>query len=428
MAEPDEVLYALVWLPALIEYVEWVLRSAAQRGIRRLYFLARDAYPMYLTSRMLCASRVLGIDCRYLKVSRYALRIPEHHLLGADCVERICIGGIRVTFEKIMRRAGLDAAETDAVAKAIGFGKPLGQELLYPEIMALKPVLAGCETFLRAVERRSSAAYPKAVGYLEQEGLLEDIPYALVDSGWVGTMQETVERLLRTRKPELRVEGFYFGLYELPRTADPSQYHSFYFGPRSELRRKVNFSNCLFETIFSSPQGMTLGYRKTGQGLEAVESEIPNQNAEKLANYAVLLNRFLECYCEAPPASEHRLACPALLSLFMGHPQSWEVSAFGDNLFCDDVLEGTLQEVAAHLSDTEIKNLRLSRKLLLILGVKKGEIHESAWIEGSIVRNGRYIRKNLYHARIYKHFIYMRKLWKNRRNHRKNSISLSYKN
>lgn len=407
--------------------MEWVLQSAAQRGIRRLYFLARDAYPMYQAAQMLCSSRSLNIDCRYLKVSRYALRVPEYHLLGRDCVERICIGGIRVTFEKIMRRAGLEAEETNAVARAVGFEGQLQRELLYPEIMALKPVLADCDVFLRAVERRSAEAYPAAIGYLEQEGLLDEVPYALVDSGWVGTLQETMERLLRTRRLDLRLEGFYFGLYELPQTAGRSQYHSFYFGPESGLRRKVRFSNCLFETIFSSPDGMTLGYRETGQGFEAAESDRSNQNAGRLKKYSALLARFLECYCNIPSPAEYKYTCPALLSLHMGSPQQWEVAAFGDNLFCDDVLEGTLQEVAAHLSDAEIKDLRFSRKLFLTLGIRKGEIHESAWIEGSIVRNGRYIRKNLYHARIYKYAIYTRKLWKNRRNHQKSNFSLLYK-
>lgn len=418
----------MVWLPALIEYVEWVLRSAAQRGIRRLYFLARDAWPMYQAAQMLCSARGLKIDCRYLKVSRYALRVPEYHLLGRECVERICIGGIRVTFEKIMRRAGLEAEETAAVARAVGFEGQLQRELLYPEILALKPVLADCDVFLRAVERRSVEAYPAAIGYLEQEGLLDEVPYALVDSGWVGTLQETMERLLRTRRPDLRLEGFYFGLYELPQTVSRSQYHSFYFGPESGLRRKVRFSNCLFETIFSSPDGMTLGYRETGQGFEPAESDQSNQNAERLKKYSALLVSFMDCYCSILSPAEYKYACPALLSLHMGSPQHWEVVAFGDNLFCDDVLEGTLQEVAAHLSDEEIRCLRFSRKLLLFLGVKKGEVHESAWTEGSIVRNGRYIRKNLFHARTYKYFIYMRKLWKDRQNHRKNSTSLSYKN
>lgn len=424
---PDETLYGLVWLPALTEYVEWVLQSAARRGIRRLYFLARDAWPMYQAAQMLCSARGWKIDCRYLKVSRYGLRVPEYHLLGGDCVERICTGGIRVTFEKIMRRAGLEAEETAAVARAVGFEGQLQRELLYPEILALKPVLAGCEVFLRAVERHSAAAYPAAIGYLEQEGLLDEVPCALVDSGWVGTLQETMERLLRTRRPNLRLEGFYFGLYELPRTVDRAQYHSFYFGPESGLGRKVRFSNCLFETVFSSPDGMTLGYRETGQGFEPVESDRPNQNTVRLKEYGALLTAFLECYCGIPSPKESRRACPGLLGLHMGSPQQWEVAAFGDNLFCDDVLEGTLQEVAAHLSGEEIKCLRFSRKLLLFLGVKKGEVHESAWIEGSIVRNGRYIRKNLFHARTYKYVIYLRKLWKNRQNHRKNSTSLSYK-
>lgn len=413
---PDEMLYALVWLPALVEYVEWVLRNARRRGIRRLYFLARDAYPMYLAAQMINSARELGIDCRYLKVSRYALRLPEYHLLGRECVERICTGGIRVTFEKIMRRAGLEAEEITAVARAVGFERQMCRELLYSEIMALKPVLADCPVFLQAVEHRSVAACPAAIGYLEQEGLLEDIPYALVDSGWVGTLQETMQRLLQTRKEDLKLEGFYFGLYELPQTARTAQYSSFYFGPRQGLGRKVRFSNCLFETVFSSPDGMTMGYQKAGGGYEAVESTAPNPNAERLTKYAELLSRFTAYYCQLPAQEADRPVCPTLLALLMGSPQRWEVDAFGDCLFCDDVLEGTLQPVAMYLDCREIRNQQFLRKAMIMLGLKRAELHESAWIEGSIARNGWCVRRYLYHVRIYKNFVYMRKIWKNRHN------------
>ena len=76
-----------------------------------LYFLARDGYQMYLAARQLCKQYDLDIECRYLKVSRYAVRVPEYHLLGERCLERICVGGIDVTFEKIMQRAALTDKE-----------------------------------------------------------------------------------------------------------------------------------------------------------------------------------------------------------------------------------------------------------------------------------------------------------------------------
>ena len=88
---------------------------------KRLYFLARDGYQMYLAAQQLCKQYDLDIECRYLKVSRYAVRVPEYHLLGERCLERICVGGIDVTFEKIMQRAALTDKEAEEIAALAGY-------------------------------------------------------------------------------------------------------------------------------------------------------------------------------------------------------------------------------------------------------------------------------------------------------------------
>ena len=80
--ESDKQMYAVCWAPALVEYVMWVLSEALQDKQERLYFLARDAYPMYLIAQQIVTKFNLQIEIRYLRVSRYSLRIPEYHLLG----------------------------------------------------------------------------------------------------------------------------------------------------------------------------------------------------------------------------------------------------------------------------------------------------------------------------------------------------------
>lgn len=36
-----------VLAPVMVEYVKWILSRAQQLGIQRIYFLARDGWPMY---------------------------------------------------------------------------------------------------------------------------------------------------------------------------------------------------------------------------------------------------------------------------------------------------------------------------------------------------------------------------------------------
>lgn len=410
-------LYVTVLIPILIEFVSWVLEEATNRGIKRLYFLARDGYQMYLVAEKLCQIKQIPIDCRYLKVSRYAMRTPEYHLLKDRCVDYICTGGIDVTLERIMKRAGLTESQAEQYlpeqdAKSI---------LNYQEVMGLRDTLRNNQQFLESVYKCSKEQYEPTIAYLRQEGLFEDIKYALVDSGWVGTLQKSIAHLVE--RPDL--EGFYFGIYETPKDIDADRYHAFYFGQKWGLHRKVGFSNCLFEAIFTSPEGMTLRYRKQGDKYVPVTdfAENPNkalieENCQCLAEYMNIYAKLLHNYeitqnVEKPNNYKARLKfIKALLSKFMGEPTTLEVGSFGDLLFSDDVLEGNLKKVAADLTAAEIHTQRFLNKAFIMLGIKKEEIHESAWIEGSIVKEGRHISQNLFHAKVYKYFVYIRKMVK----------------
>lgn len=406
-------LYLHVFAPVLLEYVAWVLFSAVHSGKKRLYFLARDGYQMYLAAVWLCGAWKLDIECRYLMVSRYAVRVPEYFLQQEQCLERICIGGIDVTFEKIMRRAALTEEEGFRSAERTGYGDRYRRVMSYKEVLELKERLKKEQCFLSDVYKHSRLAYPAVMGYFRQEGLLEEVPYALVDSGWTGTLQQSIRNLLRTEKKELNLEGYYFGLYEIPEKEPEEAYHSFYFGPRWGLRRKVYFSNCLFEAVFSAPQGMTLGYRREQESYIPVLDSKEGQNGEQLRNNIRLLERFLQEYTRLVSGKEGQNGeqlSEQLLMQCMGKPSGYELLAYGNMLFSDDVLEDAVKKVADRLSEKEIKNQHFWNKVRIMLGWKKETIHESAWIEGSIVENGVHVKSNLRHAALYKYFVYLRKM------------------
>lgn len=488
MTAADEI-YLSVFAPVASAFVEWVISRAVRSGKKRLYFLARDGYPMYVISSMLCEMRHIDMDIRLLSVSRYALRLPEYHLLGEGAIDRIVIGGIDVTLRKIFKRGGLTDDEGAAVARALGMEAEQDKILNYGQVMELKESLRRCDVFLKYIYDHSYKAYPAAIGYMEQMGMLDDEAYALVDSGWTGTLQQTITNLLRVKKPDFMVEGYYFGLYELPRGVNVNNYHSFYFSPGKGLRRKVKFSNCLFETVFSQDCGMTLGYCKKGKGIlesgagsgevngnktgagngEVSRNERGVENGEKNRNErgaeygeesreesekesgakdekeiyvpqknkagnpnSRQLNRNLEILKEYTHiygsitsemsekdidrmCEENTAACDRLLKDFMGRPEPETVKIYGNNLFCDDVLEGSLMTVARDMTEKDIKNQRLIRKIAIMSGIKREELHDSAWMEGSIVRSGYKVTRNLWHVRVYKYILYIRKKLKCRK-------------
>lgn len=415
-----EEVFLYVWLPVLTEYVEWVLEEAVKNGEKRLYFLARDGYMMYLMAKKLVKARGIDLDVRYLKISRFSIRNAEYYIVGKAALNTLCVGGIDISFEKIMKRANLTEEEALHIARLAGYTEKYTTVLSYRQLCTLKKELAGIEELFAYIKRHAESCYNTTVSYLRQEGLLEETSYALVDSGWVGTLQLSLQRVLEYEKAgKVRLQGYYFGLYARPEGTDAGQYRAFYFGER-EVLRKIRFSNCLFETVFSAPEGMTQGYRLKEQGqeesvYEAVENGSRNPNADVMEHFVKLLMQYVSCYGMtgdgkgAAPHKKRVSFVESLLKYMMGNPTQWEADAFGELLFCDDVLELQLQPVAACWDEEELYKQRFFNKILIRLNLKSGILHESAWAEGSIARYGKKTGSHMRQERLYKSFMYLRK-------------------
>lgn len=396
---PEEQKFKDVFAPVVFDFALWAVNSARRDGIERLYFLARDAYFPYLAACEIVKKQKLNIDIRYLYVSRYSLRTAEFALEKKDCIDTVCIGGIDVTFHKIMQRAGLSKEEGLAIFNLTGFEKAFDEVLSKAEIAKVREKLRACKEFATVVMKKASENLPKVLGYLETEGMFDDVRLAVVDSGWVGGMQLSLTNILSSRK-NVNVSGYYFGLYELPKGVNPSDYHTFFFEPYRDIRKKVNFSNCLFETVLSAPTGMTLGYEKSGEGYHPLFETTEGLNRERILRYEALVKEYISNALTDNLDKRDSQKSFKNMARLMKKPSMEEVEAFGSLKFCDDVLENTVLEIAAFLTDKEIRH---------IVNVKSG------WTEGSIVKNGKNVALRLLYLRLYKWISYLRKFFKGNR-------------
>lgn len=447
-----------VLAPSLCGFVIWVLRRAMAEGKGRLYFVARDGYLMYCLARVFCRTLELPVECRYLYCSRYSLRIPAFHLDMEGALDFICRGGIDVTMEKILNRSGICGKDKRKVLRMLRLPYARDEVIPYAKLKEVRRRLAECEYFLQCVEGNSRQRMPELAGYLRQEGLLAGtnadalgVPfagndYALVDSGWTGSMQKTLGEVLTFLGRKEPLKGYYFGLYELPKGVEGDDYEAYYFGPKDGLRARVYFSNCLFESVFGAPHGMTVGYRENcdDERGEPEQTYVPlfaecmeerrkfaermelcvTVYGEKLANNVKVHARRRDGaraggkieLQEAFLGLDVREFCDVtrrLFKTFMGSPTRAEAEAFGDLKFSDDVLEDSLYKTAAELTEEELTKNHVWNKALVMLGVRKGLVKESAWYEGSVARLGQH---NGYHWRMYaayKYLLYLRQAgWK----------------
>lgn len=401
--------------PSLIEFVKWILKSAAEQNVKRIYFLARDGYPLYKAAKILINQTEASVECRYLYCSRYAFRISCFHLMTKkEILDQICIGGIQITLRKILRRGGLRQDEVEKVAAFMGLYKELDVIIPYTGLKKYKELLLSQDLFWKILFSRSRKEYKETAGYLIQEGLLDNISFGIADSGWTGSIQMTLKKLLLSLNYQGNMTGYYFGLYELPLEANSEEYYAYYFGPRGNIKRKVYFSNCFFECVFSAPTGMCLGYRKckdcflpvfdTGQEKNIQTLSVIIKAVEKRAaiESAFLSKRIDKWFISNPKNSQKNMM------RLMEKPTKEEAEIFGSLSFTDDVLDAGMS-LAAPLSETQICDNSFFHKIQTIVGIKKNTIYGSAWMEGSIFLCGKNEKRYIRDLHIYKYVLYIKK-------------------
>ena len=417
--------YLMTFTPILFSFVSFVIEDANKKGLDRLYFLSRDGYQMYLIAKRIVKLLGFEIECRYLKVSRYSMRVPGYHLDIDKAIESLCTSGIDVTLKRILKRGALTEEECFEVLCELGLSDNKDKTLKYAEVMAFKDVLKKSDKLRKYISTHSKDAYDSAFAYLEQEGLLEG-DYAIVDSGWVGTLQLSIERLLRSKGADIRVGGYYFGMYEYPAEikADRTRkdkFNTFFFSPTKGLSRKRIFSNSLFEAVVTAPAGMVTGYKTIEDGtVKEIENALDPVAVATVGKRIDALKYLLEMLSSVPDINTKDVR--KIIYLLMSDPTEIELEAFGNISFSDDINDIGRSTVAAKMSVAELKAQRFLSRLLIVKGIKKVDLKESAWIEGSAVRaeqenlgakNSFKAERELRHIRFCKSMTYLRKQIKN---------------
>ena len=384
---------ALVTAPVLTSYIVWILHDAINRKIEALLFMARDGYVMFRIAKTLCEIWGLNIECRYFYASRQSLRLPLYAIDKAHALEKHCDpNSENKTVMDILTAAGLTPNEIEDILNEITLDGNIKEQLTNSEL------------FDKYAFRAASEALIGAKGYFTQNVQLDPRAFALVDSGWSGSIQESFGKLYQsfTNKPANLIRGYYFGLISHP----PPQsgiYHSYFFSPKDGLIRFKNFSIDLFECLCAAQGGRTLTYsikNGTWHPVFAAETYTSKQHwdatkqiemCESYANYFVQHNNIVNITV----LPDMRPLVSKLLKSFMQKPTFNEAQVFGGITFSRGVLENSMSSLARELSHGEIKQYTLTGRLWNKLAKRKKTIENPVfWLQGALaLTNVSWIKK-----------------------------------
>ena len=356
--------------PLIFNYVWWVLSEARRRKIKRLYFLARDGHTLLKIAKIFCEKFQLDIDCRYLYCSRAALRMPTYFFIGDEAFDLLLLWGYYVTLKTVLMRADLTDEERKSVYMDCGLNQiDEDKQLSKAEFAEYSALLRKSRVYRRLIIEKSRASYDDAIGYLKQERLFDCDTVAVVDSGWTGSVQRSLRQLLEFEGYKGEIAGFYFGMYERPKTFADGEYLTWFFDAGTRAYNKAVFCNNLFECLLSAPHGMTKGYKNDGSGYVPVMSLPPSgKELKRIEEQCRAISDYCEervrhiAFSDFDPKSAHKDTIRRV-ARYMSRPLRDEAAYYSGFLFCDDVTEAYQYPLASEEQKSKLRDYTLLRRV-----------------------------------------------------------------
>lgn len=357
--------------PVLVEYVKWVIDEAEKKNIKKLYFLARDGYILKEIADKYCMKYDLRIENRYLYCSRFSLRTAGYWILDEEELFSILfVKSYKTSLDIVMQRGNLNDKQRKQICNELGLASS-ENELAENELNELIKKLKASKIYLEAVKKNSRENFENIIGYFIQEKLFQDDEVSIVDSGWSGTMQRSLRQILERFGYKGSITGFYFGMYNSPKSPRDGKYLTYYFNQKGRICDKVKFNNNIFECMLAAPHGMTKGYRKDQNKYVPILADELNTRMNEIImckNYNIIkgVDEIFEKqkHFNTYDYKASRNICKKILHRCMIKPQKGEIEVFKEFLFCDDSTEAYEMEVIGDTSTEALGTHLLKNRIL----------------------------------------------------------------
>ena len=261
--EPVVRVAAGVAAPALTSYVLWVLNRAVSEGIDRLYFLARDGEILYQIAQRLCSRLGISIELRYLYGSRYAFRRATAASAPIATAAWLFEQARSLSNVEALSWIGLD----ERTARTTLHRNGLPFDCRTPDLIAQ---LEHDELFVRDAVVSAEQARELASQYLAEQGLCDDVSFAVVDTGWSGRLLQAMHELLLPLGSG--VSRAFFMAYQRSATGDDFHAPEAISGYLYDERQAVGYHEArkslwwLAEAFCVAEHGLTVGFERVTPG------------------------------------------------------------------------------------------------------------------------------------------------------------------
>lgn len=382
---------ANVSAPVLFGFVQWCLKQAHQKGIERLYFVARDGQILLKIAKIICKNWGYKMDCRYLYGSRQAWHFPSIIQIGETELDWILDDTEFLSIQSICERVNIFPKQIENCLQSFGFNElswnknlSSGQRTLFKQVLS--------QDVVRSLITSTAADYrQETLGYFRQEGLDSSIRFAIVDIGWHGRLQCSLRKILDSDNSTHQdgLIGFYFALSKRVKAAPNEQLFAYFSDPDHPSSRDILCQfRALFELFVTADHGGTMNFKKTyGQYMPVLKYK---QNKRAL-NWGLRTQQIAICQfseylsthltCEEQYQQDYLIASEILLDAFIFTPSLKEAKVYGSFEFAEDQAENIVYELAPRYRFKDYLKLLSHRE----------HPHHNVWVPAAKLRSPKII-------------------------------------
>ena len=269
--------------PLLSAFALWLHERMAADGIDRAYFLLRDGEIMQRVYETLTEA-----DSRppvsLLESSRRAFVLPAMESGRSTITAQLLANEHARPAGELLERVGLVPREFAASFRAVGLTPETVIGRHDAELAGRMMTLFARTDVATALLKRSRAERALLWSYLRQEGVTAPGRIALVDIGWVGTIQRALVAVSGLQQHPMQVTGYYLGtLPGIEADLGGSVAHGFLFnaGAPAVRARAILHLRQLVEFICSTERGSLRGFRAEGGRVVPVHSAVDHPEAQR---------------------------------------------------------------------------------------------------------------------------------------------------
>lgn len=251
--------------PILYCYLYWLINQSLEKGIKTLYFIARDGYVLKTIVDEIIKLEKLAIKTKYIYGSRKAWRLPNKNNINDFISWNLNEYVERMSLEFLSKRFSLPLEDLVFYSGINNCQKVLSKK----QRKQLENALLNNEHFIEKLIETNSEKQKLLIEYLEQEIDFSEKNIVFVDIFGSGRTQDLLASIIKA-KYDVNVSTYYFNRIPDQRENEISEKYCYY--------ATVKNYHYGIELLCRSNEGQTLGYEKVDSKiipvLEKVDSSL----------------------------------------------------------------------------------------------------------------------------------------------------------